>query len=402
MTGSLPEHSPVGASAIKRVLACPASVGLAEGIPDDESDHAALGTAVHAIIEQCFNDGDDAWKWIGGRMHGIPVDKTMADGAQVMLDAVRLAHPDRNQGNFFVERKFHCPTIHPLFFGTSDCVYIEQIETSPGVFVLILHVWDYKNGVTLVEADAEQLKYYACGALETLIMWEKVDKVVLHLVQPNGFHSDGVVRDAETTPEELVLWLEDVCIPGMELAISKGKKAVVSGSHCKFCPVRTHACPALMYDVEEFNKMIDILADKGADALDDSFVARLLDLGDKAGIAIAAAKKTGFARMMAGQKIPGWALMHGKAHRQMKDGAAVAARAKFGDQGFTVPELKSPAQIELLPEGKAFTALWAWKPDGGLRIARESEAGPKVSVDTKSLFKPVLVASRAGWRVAGE
>lgn len=421
------QHSPVGASAIKRVLACPASVALATGVEDEESEHATLGTAVHSVIEECFRRDIDAWALVGTTtVEGYPIDKSMANAAQVMLSAVRTAHPDRNQGNFWVERRFHCPTIHPLFFGTSDAVHLETIVDETGTPRRALHIWDYKNGagVIIEVEDCEQLMYYACGALEDLVLWDKVDTVVLHIVQPNGFHTAGPVRDWATTPDHLAEWLTDTLVPGIEAATAPtgwtGRKCgtcgghgevedggrcpscagtgeehvseppTASGEHCRFCPARTQACPQLMADMAELEVMMAEIEKKGAEALTNDQVARLLDLTTLAKLVVyPAVKKTAFNRISAGARIEGWKLAKSKANRVWKDDVEAAAKAEFGGEAYSRPEMKSPAQIDDLPMGTAFTSRWAYKPDTGLTLVKGTDTRPEVSTDTKSLFTDV-------------
>jgi hypothetical protein len=403
-------HSPVGASAIKRVLACPASVGLADGIEDEESDHAALGTAVHVLIEVCLTQGIDAWERIGhGPAESWPmvITRQMANSAQVMLDAVRTAHPDRNQGNFWVERKFHCPTIHPLFYGTSDVVYLDEVvnempsATGSGEMVPMtyrtLHIWDYKNGVgVVIEVEKnEQCMYYACGALEDLALWDKVDEVVLHVVQPNGFHEDGPVREWPTTPDYLAKWLEDTLVPGINVATnpdSYGAEGHIpandwmkSGEHCRFCPVRTHACPQLTADIDELEKLMAIPAIE----LTNEQLGRLLTLRETGKIVFKAAESTAFGRLSGGGKIPDWKLVNAGANRTWKDDAETKAVETFGPACYTKPSLKSPAQIEELPGGGSFTATHAYKPEAGLKLAPASNRKAEVSTDTKGLFTDV-------------
>lgn len=371
-------HSPLGASGAKRWMACPGSVALSEGVYDEESDHAARGTAAHGVAEMCLRHDTDAWTHVGGTTEdGIPIDKAMADAVQQYLDDVRAAHPDRNQGNFFVERRFHCPTIHPSFYGTSDCIYVDLPART-------LHVWDYKNGVLLVETkDNPQGMYYACGALEDLDMWHDIERVRIHIHQPNGFHYDGPHRTWEISTDDLALWLVDTLVPAMDRAlVSRDTK---SGEHCRFCPARALACPQLVKDMEEFEDMMK----QKADELTAEQLSRLLELDELARIVVKAAKKTAFTRISSGHVVPGWGLVKQKSNRVYKDGAEVAAKDKFGVAAYSKPELLSPSQIEALPEGKAFAAQWAFKPDAGLTLVRETDARPKVSKDTKSLFKPV-------------
>lgn len=416
MSDTLPAHSPVGASTAKRLLACALSVGPGvPGVEDDESDYSASGTAVHSLLERSFTERKDAWQFIGQPFNNMIATKAMANGAQVMLDAVRRAHPYRDQSNFFVEKKFHCPTIHPMFFGTCDALYLhegasrEEAEkwiafgASQGAMLalaeakaaerfVIVHIWDYKNGVgVIIEVqENEQTQYYACGALETFIWWEKADLVVLHICQPNGFHPDGRVRHWTTTPEELAEWLEDTLVPGIDHALTSNE--AVSGPHCQFCPKRFGACPALLADMEELETMMQQVEKVGVDALTNEQIGHLLTLCERASIVKKATLQTGYFRLNAGGAIPGWKLVKGRKNRDWKDGAEDKATALFGEQAYTKPELKSPAQIEELPLGTTFTAEWAQKPDAGLTMAPASDKRAEVSRDTKSLFTPVVVA----------
>lgn len=394
-------HSPIGASSIKRGLLCSASVGLSYGVHDEESDHASLGTAVHGLIERCFKSNTDGWQqmktWlVEAAALGLDTDaaRKMTNAAQVMLNAVRAKHTERNQGNFWVERRFHCPTIHPLFFGTSDVVALEITEQGE----IILHVWDYKNGagVVIEVEENEQGMYYACGALEDLRLWDQVERVVIHIVQPNAFHYDGPVREWETTTEHLVEWLEDTLVPGMNHIMSDAPKTTKSGEHCRFCPVRGRACPQILADMEELEQMIEAMNKPGAPELTNAQIGRLLILFETAKIATKAANTTAFNRMQAGQKVPGVKLVKAKTFRKWKDEAEVAAKAEFGAEAFTQPEFKGPAGIEDLPKGKAFTTRWAYSPEAGLTVALESDKRREVEiVDPQSLFKPVAKAVEA-------
>jgi len=384
----LPTHSPLGASGASRWMKCPGSVPLSVGIEDEEDDtFSAPGTAAHALAEICLTQSKDAWELIGrGEVvlnQGIPVDAEMANAVQVYLDAVRKAHSNRNQGNSWVERSFHCPTIHPLFYGTADFIYYDEAGKT-------LHVWDYKHGAgIIVEVPRNvQTMYYACGALEDLQLWPKVDRVVLRIAQPRGFHWDGPVRDWEISTDDLQAWLEDELIPAMRKA--EVSRDTIAGDHCRFCPVRAHACPAILETFDKLEAMVDLTNEKGgADKLSNEQVARLLNLFDVAKIAAKAAENTAFARLSAGHVVPGRKLAAKRANREWKPGAEKAVKIKFGKQAFTEPALKSPAQIDELPEGEKITARWAAKPDTGLTVVKDSDARPAINREVKSLFKPV-------------
>ena len=391
---NLPEHSPLGASGAPRWMKCPGSVTWSNGIQDSESDFAAEGTDAHSLGEICLTADHDAWELIGvegiSREGQAALTKEMADAVQVYLDAIRQWHPDRNQGNFWIERRFHCPTLHSLFFGKSDATaYDEALRT--------LDVWDYKHGAgIIVEPSSPQLKYYAIGMLEDLGLWQKVDVVRLHIVQPRAFHRDGEHRIASITTDELWAWAETELFPAMMRA--EVSRDTVSGEHCRFCPARSRACPQIMSDMDELEEIVELIQGKGAAALSNEEVGRFLDLLDLAKIVGKAAEETAYARLMAGIKVPGRKLGKGKSDREWKEqfeinGVTVIVeneiKAKFGKLAYTEPKLKSPAQIEKLPEGEAIVARFAFKPEAGLRVIKEGDARPAVNRDTKSMFTPV-------------
>ena len=390
-------HSPLGASGAKRWMACPGSVSLSQGIVDPESDHAAEGTAAHAVADYCHNTGDDAWTMIGyritpdGKMYPpkakgyaeandfVEVTKDMADAVQVYLDWGRTTFPKTERT--LVEHRFHCPSIHELFYGTVDRAD-ECGDT--------LYVTDYKHGAGIVvEAEENpQGMYYACGFLEHFKLWSKIDKIVITIVQPRGFHRDGPIRSWTITTEDLQVWLEDKLIPAMQNALVS--RETKSGEHCRFCPVRSHACPQLLKDVEEFQAMSEKIGDgKGAAQLTGEQLSRYLELGNQIKIAFKAAQTTAFHRLSAGGKVPGFKLVAGKTNREFKEGAEAAAKEEFGDAAYSKPALLSPAQIDALPLGKKFTERWAEKPPGALQVAPIDDARTGVSKDNKSAFKAV-------------
>ena len=395
MVDNLPAHSPLGASGAERWMNCPASVTLSQGHQDEESEHASLGTAAHAIAEHCLRNNVAPWTlpigwWfselgihyhdIGDKM-SVCIDQEMIDAITVYVDFLAEEFPDRNQGNFWVERRLHCPTIHPLFFGTSDaCGIIDERTAS---------VVDYKHGAGIVvEAeDNEQLMYYACGVLEDLNLWGKVDDVRLTIVQPRAFHFDGPVRTHTMKVEDLIAWLEEKLVPAMDKA-AQGSRDTKSGSHCRFCPARSAACPQILSDVKELEALMEKLdGGAGAAKMTNEDLARFLDLGEVFKIARTAALKTATARVEHGALVPGWKLAKARSNSEFKDGAEKEAKKKFGDDAYTKPELLSPAQIKKLPGGEDFCARWAHKPDKGLTLVQADDARPAVNKDVKSHFK---------------
>lgn len=393
----LPEHSPLGASGASRWMKCPGSVGLGYGLADQESDHAALGTAAHALAEICLEQDADAWEFVGTKWGGgvyyppgvgeppegaVGFDKAMADAVQEYLDAVRTEHPDRNQGNFWVEKEFYCPELHPLFYGKSDCVYLDLPFRT-------LHVWDYKNGAGIVvEVDRNpQLLYYAAGIVQVLEVWEGIDHVVVHVAQPNGFHLDGPIRDFKLSIADLDKFLYEELLPAMEHA--ERDDTTKSGEHCRFCPVRFRNCPQHAADLGELERMMASMEGRTAAEHTNPEIARFNELFAVMKIKAKANEQVIFERLMAGQQVPGHKLVQARSNRTWKEEAEPELKKEFKKQAYTDPTLKSPAEIDKLPKGKAFTARYAFKPDAGLKVEFAGDARPAVSRDTKSLFTDI-------------
>jgi hypothetical protein len=380
----LADHSPISASGMYRWSVCPGSVALSFGAPSTSSSFALDGTAAHSLGEACFAENIDAWEYIGHHFKGVEVDKDMADAVQVYLDAVRVRHPNRDQGNSWIERSFHCGAIHDQMYGTSDLVYYNQGQRS-------LDVWDYKHGAGIVVDVQEnpQLMYYGVGMLEDLDLWGKVDKVTLHIAQPRGWHPDGPIRSWTISTEALAKWRDEVLLPAMELAQTSTE--TISGPHCRFCPARAMACPAIAADMDELEELMTEFTERGgAEGLSNEQVGRFLVLRDTAEMVCKEVSRVAFHRLNAGTPIPGRKLVMSRTNRAWQEGAEDVVVAAMGwGSAYAPGKLKTPAQIEKLAGGTALTDEWSMKPEGKLTVAPESDKRAEVDRDVSKLFEPV-------------
>lgn len=370
-------HSPLGASGAHRWMVCPGSVSLGQGLYDEESEFAALGTKAHELAAYCVQRGKQAWEAWDAVFPGETFDRDMGNAVEVYYQHVNDL-PDANR--FFIEDRFHCPSIHELFYGTVDYGQIEH-DT--------LRVRDYKHGAGIVvEAENNpQLMYYAAGILEEHDLWDTIDTVDMGIVQPRGFHWLGPIRTWEIATNELRLWVDNVLVPAMDRAMVSGETS--SGSHCRFCPVRSYACPQLMADMEELENLMEKADKKGVAHLSEKDLGRILTLAENMKIFSKAASETAFARAQKGAEIPGWKLAKARSFREWREGAEEAAKEKFKRKAMEPPKFKSPAQVDALPGGKTFTAEWAFKPDKGLTLVPEADTRKKSNQRDKPRFAPL-------------
>ena len=226
--------------------------------------------------------------------------------------------------------------------------------------------------------------YYGAGMLEHLDLWDKLDTVVLHIVQPRGFHFDGPIRSWSISTRDLAVWLYDELLPAMNEAGESTK--TVSGEHCRFCPVRYRACPQLLADMAEMEELMKTPAKK----LTNAQLGKVLTFGENLKPFIKAANATAFIRLQDGKKIAGVKLANGRTNRTWKDDAEKAIKAELGTKAYSQPELLTPAKIDALPGGVALTARYAYKPEGKLTVVSASDARVAIEKqDNKDLFKKV-------------
>lgn len=153
-------HAKRSLSGSKRRWACPGSVVLEDGLPDQPSKYAAQGTAMHELARWCLTEGRRAEERIAHIVEGIEITDDMADLVQGYVDHVR-AWAEGQQ--VWIESRVDVSEItgQPEQFGTADCVIL---RTDGELIVL-----DLKTGYKPVSPiDNTQLMLYALGALNML------------------------------------------------------------------------------------------------------------------------------------------------------------------------------------------------------------------------------------------
>lgn len=227
-----------------------------------------------------------------------------------------------------------------------------------------LYVVDYKNGFDPVPPDDPQLVIYGIATRETHNL--VVNKVTLVVVQPNG--GGKPVKEHHMSEAQLTIFrhkVSDVATTYRHNPIQPTK----AGPWCKWCRAKP-ICSSYHKQSDD----VDVKAD--VHALTD---ADLLDANEKIPSIKAWIKQVGqesYKRLMAGSPPNAIGAMLNRSspnrvYKALVDDVKLedAARAEFGDQGFSKPAPLSPAQIEKLPGGKAFAMQWAYTPAGNLVLA---------------------------------
>lgn len=413
-------HSPLGGSGVERWTNCPGSVALLKKLDLPESDDPTYrkeGTAMHEAAELCLREGLDAWEVVGRTFCDVEIDDAMSLAVQTYLDSCRADMDFATVSG--IEAAISSP-VHPEFYGVTDFWALVTATGLPSARTMAdppnpgdkLIVKDLKGGEGIVvePEDNGQLKYYAFGVIDG---WEREAGLEIHpdlpvelaIVQPRAYHHTGQVdRRWTTTVGEIKAWVHNTLVPAMYA--TEVDDTLDPGPWCRFCPAKL-ICPMLTALFEAAAK-----ADpKRLIHASDEAIARNWQYIKAVEFYLKALKEDTQRRLEHGATMDGVCkLVPKKANRVFQSTAEVEiggkkvrrpvadlARERFGDDAFTKPELKSPAELEKLgSEAKVFVKEFAFMPQTGLTVAPWDDPKPAVRVQsTKEAFGEAIARAVA-------
>ena len=353
-------------SSASRWIACPASAKLSTLVPYQESGEAAqIGTAIHALAETCYQLDTDPMKFIGQEVEGITMTEENCDFALEHIKAIWAIQDEL--GSVKVEQLFKLYE-EPAFSlqGTADVVGISKDK---------LIIADLKTGRGYVDADSEQMKIYALGAL--LHSSLRPREVEFQIIQPHH----GEKRVHRMSVDELGVWESEVLLPAINDAISDAPTFNPSESACQWCPAK-HICPAQkeQFDIVAAQPNITVMPKEDIHqvmlSLTPTQISAILDKAPLVEKFIDAVKEHATKQMEEGAVIQGWQLQPKRASRKWID--ETAARQALTDAGLTdsqifETELISPTQAEklLAKDQRVILDALTAKVSTGLTLAKD-------------------------------
>jgi len=354
-------------SSASRWIACPASARLSTLVPYQESGEAAkIGTAIHALAETCFQLDTDPMKFIGQQVEGITMTEENCEFALEHLQAIWAVQDEL--GHVKVEQLFKLYDT-PKFSlqGTADVVGWSNTK---------LTIADLKTGRGYVDADSEQMKIYALGAMKANNL--RVKEVEFQIIQPH--HGDKRIH--RMSADELGVWETQVMLPAIEDAVSDAPRFAPSESACQWCPAKT-ICSAQKASFDVVAAQPDITALKKDDvkqvmlSLTPQQISDILDRAPMVEKFIDAVRDHAMSAMEKdGMVVPGWQLQPKRASRKWLDESNARAEliaAGLSDTDIFETNLITPAAAEkLLPKDQRVLLddLTA-KVSSGLTLARD-------------------------------
>lgn len=372
-----PEHSPLGASASYRWIACPGSIALSDGAPERDSYLAREGNAAHALAENALRKKKGQRIEYVRSMLGVPVpghEEFIA--TEDMLESVELyvrhceslLHTGSRDEIFYgVEEKV---SLAPYGRGIPGGKITEYLYGTADFWALkdgILFVVDFKHGQWLhvgVEGNP-QLKFYAAGVLSMLrreypFTAEEIKGVVATIVQPRD-DALSPIRSTAYGLDALDEWVEETLIKAaIKTQLPDAKR--LPGDHCRYCPGQAR-CPERLEKIKEkldvafIHKDGKLVADQPVEQLTMSSLKAVLD--SKADIVAYLKECEEYAKAGLEQGTfsvedrgsMGYKLVQGKGQRKFQyDDESVADTLcdefGLGDDEMFERKMRSPAQLE--------------------------------------------------------
>jgi uncharacterized protein DUF2800 len=221
----VPRHSEIGASGAHRWMACPGSVRMTRGLPQEESRYALEGTVAHAKSYVCLTEGREASAFLGEQEGFVRVTPEMVRSIELYVDLCR--HYMDVCDEYWIERPFTLATLDPPadMFGTTDFAALSRRRRE-------LHILDFKygRGQWVPARNNVQLLYYALGAVCAID--EPISRVYLTVVQPRFANADPIRTWVVDAPELAEFSFE--LITRARAALEQNAPTI-AGEHCKFC-----------------------------------------------------------------------------------------------------------------------------------------------------------------------
>jgi len=343
---------------------------------DEESVHAARGTAAHTIAEKALRADGDCGAFLGTvektKAFDIEIDEELVNSAQMYVDYCRKLLETATL--HFLEARFLLDELSPPFEAGGTCDFIAVWEDAG-----MLEVVDLKNGRGVVEVNEnKQTRTYALLALLNLPkqLSAKIRHIKVTIVQPRASHKDGLIRSETFHIADLVEWTHDLMlamnrsaeamfafeqINGNRVLFDEWAEKWLTPGNCVFCPaeglcpkLKSKALSATPKDVQQWFEEPGLpqpAVKNMPPLMSPEELAHTLDGLDMLEQFIAAVRATAHTMAESGVAIPGYQLVEKIGNRawaanEEKVAVDLRVKCKLTDDQIYTRKLASPAQIE--------------------------------------------------------
>jgi hypothetical protein len=408
-------HALKSPSKAPRWRKCAASVREEMKYPEEKSGPAAIdGTHTHTLLETCiaspiFRPADFIGQELTDHEGAFTVDAARAERVAFALDVIR--QNTTPSAKVFSERKVDPVTLLgvPGLGGTVDITILGDD---------MIGIFDYKDGMGVIEADSEQPEQYGFGVIAELPTSEreKYKTVRLGIIQPK-LREKGMRGFAYVDiPMDEFMARAPKLIEDAKAADAPDAPYNPGESQCKYCRARG-SCSALaqsaMQSMGVAFQALDVAqqaADKDPATMTDEQIRELIEAKPLILTLIENVEKEAMRRFEQGHGIAGLKVVRGRGTRAWAEDAekTAAALKRMGLPKDVIwkTELISPAQAEKVvwknragvektlsdKQVKVLQSEYIKKSDGKLTIAGEADDRPAVTMENAaSMFGPVTL-----------
>jgi len=394
-------HAKLSPSASSRWLACPGSIGLTANIKSKSGSAAMLGTTIHQAGENILN-GEHCEPGISITFdpeYNLPMQWLNQSGyneAKSYADYVQAICKKDKDHELLIEMKVDISQIYPQDYdigdetmtGSADAVVVENGN---------LHIIDLKTGAGLVSAEENsQLKIYAYGAYEELSVFHDINNIILHIVQNNERTGGDRTNSWETTPDEVIDWINKIVKPTAEEALSDNARCIPGESQCRWCDAASF-CEAANAHAQE---IVDDIFEDIEDHLDEGASEKEVIKNSAQIVSLEnvtkfmegfkflenlnkAYEQRIFDELSQGNEVDGYKLVKSQTRKKWSDEIAAFDKLKTWTKLDEIAPRKliTPTQAEKLlgkmstKKQNVFNELWE-KPEGELKVAPMSDKRP--------------------------
>lgn len=386
------DHAKFSPSGAHRWLRCPGSLNAESGLPNEDSEYSAEGTAAHMLATRALMYKKptiffhDEQLQVGERV--FVVDEEMELNVQVHVDEV-LARAVGAE--LFVESRLNLSEVldEPEQFGTGDAVIVDV----PKRHLTIVDL-KYGMGVKVYAENNEQMMLYALAALYEYMPAGDFDFITMVIVQPRLDHIDEWTIDVAS-----LLDFMGKARAGVVAAKEPDAPRLPGEKQCRFCKFKA-MCPELASMVSK--EVFDDFDAVDSPTLQAERRPMVPDTNDQLGIRLGnlnivedwcrAIRGECERRVLDGQKILGtdglaYKIVEGKSPGRkwkpdkLKDAEALLV-GQIGTRAYEPQEIISASKAAKIFDKKKTAATWALfgdfyaKARGQPSIARGSDPRP--------------------------
>lgn len=382
------QHAVFSPSKLPRIIQCPGSVQITDGMTQGEqSSFAKEGTFLHSVVEDYLTR--DEYQVTTRLDEDDEKNRDYVDAVNTVLDhcfTVKAALGDQE----YLEHIEHTVSLKGFAEAYDNALLCDVAGTCDWslAYGRTLRITDWKFGKgVIVNPDSDQLRAYAAGALKNPEYASQFDKVICVIGQPRV--GDEAFSQVEYAVSDILRWVKHVLSPALLKTKAVPPILSPSPSACRWC-LAGLTCRARHENAHKVAAEIFKAATALPDKVTPEEIAKILDMIPTWDTYVKDITNFAFREITSARTIPGYKVVQGKSNRAWVN--PEVAKDVLEEQGYDVSELSEvkffgPAAVEKeigkknLKGADWFTEL-IHKPKGKLTLTTESDPRPAAVIQS--------------------